>query len=172
MSGIAVDGARDVQRASGPWLGVHRQDAPEPWVRRDGVVLSTVLLAAVVGLLVSWAGVAGSGDLNGQAGWLALGIAALLVGGFGMVFWLAQGTHEIALLRRGALAEIDRRRSSPTPAVPARADFGTVAGMRRYHRGDCQMLIGKDVHFAAATAHAESRLTSCPICLADTGGAA
>jgi len=154
---------------------VHRartHDGPEPWSRRDAVAVAVILLLAVIGLVIGWFGVSDTVDLDSQTGWLGVGIAALIVGGFGMTVWLLLGLRRVSVLRREVLTAIDRRHPAPARAE-ARADmtdrhrFGTVTGMRRYHAANCQLLLGKDVTFAEAGAHRKAGLRPCPICLGE-----
>ncbi|HUR74067.1 MAG TPA: hypothetical protein VMZ00_07310 [Sporichthya sp.] len=150
-------------------------DGPEPWARADVVGVAIVLALAGIGLVLGWLGVSDTVDLNDQTRWLGFGICALIVGGFGMVGWLLRGLVRVATLRRQVLAELDRRRPQPVsagaaPPLTERQELGTAAGMRRYHRAECQMLAGKDVTFAAAAAHADAGLAPCPICLSTPGG--
>jgi hypothetical protein len=142
-------------------------DGPEPWARADALVVAIVLMIAVVGLVIGWFGISDTVDLNDQTRWLGFGIGALMLGGFAMVGWLLRGLIRVATLRREVLAVLDRRHpasAAPTPVLTDRQGLGTVVGMRRYHRADCQMLAGKDVTLAAATAHVEAGLAPCPIC--------
>ena len=152
---------------------VRTHEGPEPWSRRDAVAVAVILLVAVIGLVVGWFGVSDTVDLDSQTGWLGVGIAALIVGGFGMVVWLLLGLRRVAMLRREVLTELDRRHPAPArPAAPGLTtgqNFGTVAGMRRYHAADCQLLAGKDVTFAALATHEQAGLRACPICLTVEG---
>lgn len=150
----------------------HTHSGPEPWSRRDAVAVAAILLVAVVGLVVGWLGVSDTVDLDSQTSWLGVGIAALIVGGFGMVLWLLLGLRRVAVLRREVLATLERRHPEPL-RVPVPAELtehqrcGTVPGMRRYHAADCQLLLGKQVTYAEAAAHAEAGLRPCPICLGE-----
>src|SRR5262249_22091290 len=126
----------------------------------------------LIGLVIGWAGISDTVNLNHQTRWLGLGIAALIFAGFGMVGWLLVGLREGALLRNDVMAELDRR--YPVEAgqpEPARGqDYGTVNGMRHYHRDGCQMLLGKTVRYADAATHASAGLSACLICV-DAGSA-
>ena len=148
-------------------------DGPEPWARRDAIAVALVLLVALVGLTVGWFGVSDTVDLNDQTRWLGLGIGALIVGGFGMVVWLLLGLRRVAVLRRQVLADLDRRHpvaaTGPVISVTDRQNFGTAPGMRRYHALDCQMLDGKAVTKADASAHEKAGLRPCPICIREGG---
>jgi len=148
-------------------------DGPEPWLRRDFIVVAVVLVLAAIGLVIGWLGVSDTVDLNDQTRWLGFGIAALILGGFAMVFWLLRGLVAVAVLRREVMAEVDRRHPEPARTAPIltnRQGLATVAGMRRYHQADCQMLEGKDASFADEATHTQAGLLPCPICLAASTG--
>lgn len=171
MSSISLGEAHAGAARAAKARRVRTHDGPEPWSRRDAVAVAVILVLAVVGLVVGWFGVSDTVDLDSQTGWLGLGIGALIVGGFGMVVWLLLGLRRVAVLRREVLTELDRRHPVPTrPAVrdlTAGQAFGTVAGMRRYHVADCQLLAGKDVTFAEPAAHEQAGLRPCPICIGE-----
>jgi hypothetical protein len=169
MTSIAVDGSRTRAKRGASTRRARRHDGPEPWSRRH-VSLLAVVLAVVVGVLVvGWAGISGTVDLNSQTRWLGLGITAVMAGGFAMTVWLLTGMQAVAVLRREVLTELDLRYpvEVAAPEAPARADFGTVAGMKRYHDASCLMLLGKDVTFADAASHVQAGLLPCGICLAE-----
>jgi hypothetical protein len=143
-------------------------DGPEPWARRDGVVVAVVLVLAVIGLVIGWLGVSDTVDLNGQTRWLGFGIGALILGGFAMVFWLLMGLRRVATLRREVLVALDGSHPQPVAATPVLTDrqgLATVPGMRRFHLASCQMLEGKSGTFATEAAHRQAGLRPCPICL-------
>lgn len=174
MSSISLGEAHVSTKRATRARPVQPYDGREPWARRDVVVVALVLALAVAGLVVGWFGVSDTVDLNDQTQWLGLGIAALIVGGFGMVVWLLLGLRRVAVLRREVLTELDRRHPAPaarTARAPLtdRQSFGTVVGMRRYHAAGCQMLDDKDVTYADAAAHAGAGLLPCPICLGEGG---
>lgn len=172
MSSVSLGEAHVSTRRASKARPAAPHDGPEPWARRDVAVVALILLLALAGLTVGWFGVSDTVDLNAQTRWLGMGIGALVVGGFGMVAWLLLGLRRVATLRRDVLADLDRRHPEPAARAAVLTDrqrLGTVPGMRRYHADGCQLLEGKAVIYADATAHTEAGLTPCPICL---GGAA
>jgi ABC-type nickel/cobalt efflux system permease component RcnA len=172
MSSISIGEAHAGATRAAPARRVRTHEGPEPWSRRDALLVALILAVALAGLVVGWLGVSDTVDLNSQTRWLGLGIGALIVGGFGMVAWLLLGLRRIAVLRREVLTVVDRRHPEPArvaarPQLSDRQGFGTVPGMRRYHAPDCQLLAGKDAQFAPAAAHAEAGLRPCPICIGE-----
>jgi len=143
-------------------------DGPEPWARRDVLVVGIVLVLAVLGLGIGWFGVSDTVDLNGQTRWLGFGIGALILGGFAMVFWLLMGLRRVAVLRREVVTAVNRRHPEPartSTVLTDRQELATAPGMRRFHLTTCQMLEGKEATVASEAAHAEAGLLPCPICL-------
>lgn len=172
MSSISLGEAHAGAARAAKARRVRAHDGPEPWSRRDAAAVAVILLVAVIGLVVGWFGVSDTVDLDSQTGWLGVGIGALIVGGFGMVVWLLLGLRRVAGLRREVLTELDRQHPAPTARAAARdltvsQKFGTVAGMRRYHAADCQLLAGKAVTYAEPAAHEQAGLRPCPICLGE-----
>lgn len=169
MSSISIDQTRAGAKRAARTGRARTHDGPEPWIRRDVVGVAIVLAIAVIGLVLGWLGVSDSVDLNEQTRWLGFGIGALMVGGFGMVFWLLLGLRAVAVLRREVMTEVNRRHPEPakrkTTDVTDRQGYGVASGMKRYHAPGCQMLDGKAVTFADEATHTSAGLTPCPICV-------
>lgn len=173
MSSISLGGARAGTSRTTRARRARVHDGQEPWSRRDAVVVAAVLVLALIGLMIGWLGVSDTVDLDSQTSWLGFGIAALILGGFGMVIWLLLGLRRVAVLRREVLTELDRRHPKQARAHRVLTDgheFGTITGMRRYHAADCQLLEDKEATFAAASVHAEAGLMPCPICVQEGAG--
>lgn len=171
MSSISIGEATAGATRAAQVRRARTHDGPEPWSRRDAVIVAVVLLLAVAGLVIGWFGVSDTVDLDSQTGWLGVGIGALIVGGFGMTVWLLLGLRRVAVLRREVLTTLDRQHPAARTAAPTgltdRQRLGTVPGMRRYHGANCQLLLGKDVRFADAGTHVQAGLRPCPICLGE-----
>jgi hypothetical protein len=121
---------------------------------------------------VGWAGAGGEATLDDQRGWLALALGSLILGALGMVAWLLVGLQAVATLRRPVVAEVRRRKSATLavrPQTVLEADlpsgFGAADGMRRYHRAECLLLVGKSAVFATAADHEADGLIPCGVCL-------
>jgi hypothetical protein len=130
--------------------------------------LAVVGAAGLVGLVVTWVGISGTVRLSTQARWLGLGIGSLILAGFAMVGWLIVGLLRISALRRDVVAALNARTAAagagPTADSVGVPLFGVAPGMRRYHRPDCLLLVGKKVVLGSPEAHAEAGLTPCGIC--------
>lgn len=137
-----------------------------PWAARDLAALGFVGALALAGLVIAWAGISGEVRLAVQARWLGLGIASLLLGGLGMVGWLVIGWARVGALRREVLRGLVRTDDGDSPSAEAIGQhrFGTVPGMRRYHREDCQLLAAKTSTWESPRAHARAGLLPCGIC--------
>lgn len=173
MSSISLGEARAGTSRTARARRARVHDGQEPWSRRDAVAVAVVLLVALIGLVIGWLGVSDTVDLDSQTSWLGFGIAALILGGFGMVVWLLLGLRRVAVLRREVLIELDRRNPKPVRTRRVLTDsqeYGTVTGMRRYHAADCQLLDDKTPTFAAAAVHADAGLLPCPICVEEGAG--
>lgn len=179
MSSISVGSTRTgrATRAAGARGARSKRrshEGREPWAKGDAVVVAVVLVLAVAGLVAGWAGVSNTVNLNSQTRWLGFGIAALLLGGFGMVVWLLVGLRSIAVLRREVMTQLDRRHPAPASGAAdltvgqegVRAGFGAANGMRRYHRDGCQLLAGKEATFTDEARQQQAGRVPCPICLA------
>lgn len=129
-----------------------------------GVVgTSTVALG---GLVVCWFGVSGSVRLSTQAGWLAVGLGSLIVAGLGFVGWLAHGLRQVALLRRHVVGRPSEGpvHRDPVPVPAPTSQWGTCSGMRRFHRAECSLLVGKQVQWLDRPLAGASELLPCGIC--------
>jgi hypothetical protein len=138
-----------------------------PWSARDLAGLGIVSALSLAGSVIAWTGISGEVRLPIQARWLGLGIASLLLGGLGMVGWLVIGSARVGALRREVIREllrIDAGGDSASVEAVGAHRFGTVAGMRRYHREDCQLLTAKTSSWATPRAHAQAGLLPCGIC--------
>jgi hypothetical protein len=79
---------------------------------------------------------------------------------------IAAVRHEVVatLTARRAAADVDADRNRSTATA-----FGTVRGMRHYHRPDCRLLAGKQVQFESPDAHAAAGRLPCGICAPTAG---
>jgi hypothetical protein len=153
-------------------------DRDEPWGRGPLVLLVVLAGLGALGMIVGWVGVSGTADLEEQARWLGVGIGSLILAGIGMVAWLVAGLVSLATLRRSVLrdlavrypAEVTARREETAPLQTV-GTFGIAAGMRRYHRADCDLLVGKDVRWLDAAALQGGDAIPCGMCKPDGASA-
>ncbi len=154
-------------------------DREEPWNRRAGVVPAILLALGVIGMVVGWVGISDTADLEEQARWLGLGIGSLIVAGIGMVVWLLAGLVSVSTMRRSVMHDLAIRYPADVPQTALTAEqplvgqFGIATGMRRYHRPDCDVLIGKTVQWQDEEFFLSAGTTPCGMCLPDaTSGSA
>jgi hypothetical protein len=174
VSSIAVPGARTQRRRA---VGATRRshDAQEPWRRRDAAGLVVVGALGVAGLVTTWVGISGTVRLSAQARWLGLGIGSVILAGCAMVGWLVLGMLRISVLRHEVISALNARDAAvgTAPAEPVGEHmFGVAPGMRRYHRPDCRLLVGKKVVLGSLQTHAKAGLAPCGICTPPAGPAA
>ena len=133
------------------------------WNRRELIVSATLYVLGGIGLFIAWRGSAGEADWHDTANWLVLATASVSVAGLGILVWLALGKVRIAAAKRAVSAGLVERRRDRLAAATAvlDADFITAAGMRRYHRPDCLLMVGKE---AVAVTPETSSLRACGVC--------
>jgi len=148
-------------------------DGAEPWARRDALLPALLTVLGLVGLVVGWLGISDTVSLSRQSRWLGLGIGSVVLAALGVVLWLVAGLRNLGRLRRQVLADLARaaEHAQPEPdEVEAEARFGIVAGQRRHHGADCELLMGKDVRWLTAAEVAASGTAACGICLTPLTG--
>ena len=127
-----------------------------PWTVED--LMRTYLGNAigVVAVLTSWYGVSGTAVPARSVRWLVVGIAGVIALGTVNGLWLLAGRRAVgersALVNVGIEELLLELGPAPAPAVapvatevPRELTLVTVAGGTRYHRSDCQLVIGKRV---------------------------
>lgn len=140
------------------------------WTRRDLVRLVVPFAVGAVGLFLGWYGSAKEAAWRSDSGWLVLAVVSVVVAGVGLVWWLVVGRVRLAIAQRGVRTALVRRRlGAPTIAPRAiaaaveepQSAMVTVAGMRRRHRPDCLLVVGKP---AVPTQADVSGLAPCGVC--------
>lgn len=141
--------------------------AADLW-RPFDVAVGYVAVVAVAGLIAAaWWGASGDADEGRQFGWLGLAFAADAAIGLIAAAWLGVGYRRVALRRRSLLSGLA---AEPAATVaPADEGAGTAvfvrgAGMSRYHRSGCHLVVGKNVEEAAAADHEAAGCRPCPVC--------
>ena len=134
-----------------------------PWPARKLRLLAVVVVLAAVVLGVAWYGCSGETTWHVQVRWFGLGVVACAVNALACLVWLAAGLRELRKARAWTLAALHGRDLLPvlpraTTAAPS-GDLVTSPRMRRYHRADCPLMVGK-----AAMPVTAGDLTACGIC--------
>lgn len=138
----------------------------EPWDGRGvaGFAVSTALGAGL--LVASYLGVSAELRLKDQVPFLDLGVAGLLAGAVGGVWWLAALVKAVRLRKAAAVALVRSRFDSVETGGPAGPADGFVAaaGMTRYHRPSCSLVSGKDVSAGSLAEHSTAGRRPCGVC--------
>jgi hypothetical protein len=142
------------------------------WRRSNQLLAGVLLLLGFVVLMVGYAGTSGTRDLDEQVVWLNVAAAGLLVGGFGVVSFLAAGRRAVGRRRLTLFGDVptaDERRGAADLL-----DAGSLVAaptMTRYHRPGCPFVENKDVAPASQAAHERAGRRPCGICRPEGGGA-
>ena len=142
-----------------------------PWAARD---LTALLRLGVLGALVicvGWIGGSGTVALSRQAGWLGVAVVGNLMAGAAMVGWLLSGLRSVRQLKQEVVADLEARWPSASVQIGVVADpagLVSLAGARRYHRGDCRLVQGKPTRAAALSAHHRAGRQPCGVCVRDS----
>ena len=147
---------------------------PEPWRLGDLLALYGAFGLGALALLVAWWGASGTAVLSRDYAWLDLGIAGSVIIASGNGVWLLTGRRAVGERRLRALAAVqplavssnghvdptnESRAATAADARPVASDL-----MARYHRPECQLVLGKEVTSATATAHERQGRRPCGIC--------
>ncbi|MGQ0467953.1 MAG: hypothetical protein ACT4QG_21870 [Sporichthyaceae bacterium] len=172
MTTVAGPAARRAARGRSVERSARRPlvEREEPWGVGPLVLFAILAGLGLTGMVVGWAGISGTADLEEQARWLGLGIASLILAGFGMVAWLLAGLVSVGTLRRSVVRDLALR----TAAEPRSAEetgeqapvgtFGIGSGMTRYHRSECDILAGKNVRWLDSEALKFAGALPCGMC--------
>jgi hypothetical protein len=135
----------------------------QPWTLSD---FRTSFFATAIGgglLALAWWQASGTGDLDDQATWSALGVLATVVLVVGFFSWVWSGRRAVRGRRRALFDELlATELPADSTAELATADLVAIAGSKRYHRADCLLVAGKPVRRVAATRRATRR--PCEMC--------
>jgi len=119
--------------------------------------LTTRLMLAGGGLVLSWYGAARTTDISAQVRWLNVAVLATVGSGVANAIWLARTKHALVARRRLLTASILSAVPDPlafnasdatnaVDAAPPRGDVTVSApAMTRYHRARCILVEGKVV---------------------------
>jgi hypothetical protein len=141
----------------------------EPWQVSEMLVLYGAVVVGFALVAVAWWGASGTARITSQVGWLNLGTVGVMLIGTGNCFWLLLGRRAIGDRRSRLLASFAAAGvpSTTETEVQARADSEDLvagAGMRRYHRVDCQLVRRKPVVPATRAEHEAEGRAACGMC--------
>jgi hypothetical protein len=99
--------------------------------------------------------------LADQLGWLSLGVTGLLIALTADVAIGLEGRRRLAAHR----ARLGRLPAVPRVLAPPPDEYLlVVAGATRFHRGGCQLVLGKTVSGARRSTHVSHGLRPCGVC--------
>jgi hypothetical protein len=137
-----------------------------PWSDDD---VSRVVLTNVAGLalvLAGWYESAGTGSTRTGLAWLCVSLGGLAAAGVANGLWLLRGLRAIGFA--GVAVLPPPKTSAPAIFIPdaKRRGLGVVsgAGMSRYHRPGCPLVVGKAVTASDRRALEGSGLSPCGVC--------
>ena len=135
-----------------------------PWTQSDARTSSLMLLVGAVLLGWAWFEASGTARLSSQTGWLAMSIFGTLIVAFAGSSWIWAGRRSVRERRADVADALAATLLPPTTADASAPASGlvTIAGSRRYHRADCQLVVGKRVQRLAPGATGER--TRCEMC--------
>ena len=141
---------------SGPWTQDHRIAL----VVRNGLALTL--------MIAGWWMASGTTSIGAEVAWLNVAVLGLVVAGIANGLWLAMGYRSIVLARNVVITP-GQDLSPVRPDVRARPGEGekslvTADAMSRYHRADCQLVVGKELRTADRSVHEQSSRKPCEVC--------
>jgi hypothetical protein len=154
---------------------VERDHPPLPWPVGELVRLYALNAGALVALIFAWWYAAGTVRGGHQIGAVAVGIGAVIVSGCANTLWLLVGRRSVAARRvalRSSLEDLAVTLQATGDAVDVRRDantstaaaYVTVDRGTRYHRANCELVVGKTTTaWSPADAGADWR-TPCGVC--------
>jgi hypothetical protein len=139
----------------------------EPWSR--GHLVRLAVIVGLGGLVcgLAWNATATRSRLDDQTGFVALGVAGLLVAAAAQVIWLRSGRRAVAAhsLRTQASVAALLRDAIAVPAPPGvSASLVAAEGMRHFHRPECPIATGRPWPPESRRTHEAAGRTPCGIC--------
>ena len=140
-----------------------------PWSNGELVRLIAGVGVGAVVFTVAWVGASGHAELKDQTGWLAVGVAGFFLAVAAQWLWIARGRRALsahAARVMGEVAALAPVAGAAVPTRPAAAVEQLVAadGMRRYHRPECPIALGRGWSPLSRPAHESAGRTACGIC--------
>jgi len=137
-----------------------------PWSLAGVVAIYVTTGLGLALVAASWWGTSGTVVVHDELPWLQVGIVGLVVLGTGNGVWLLAGRRAVGQRRRLLVADVDVD-SLPRPGVAVTAEHPlpvAATGMRRFHRPECPLALGKPVVAATPDEHLEAGRAPCGIC--------
>ena len=135
------------------------------WTKRDLLRLWVPALLGLAGLLFAWYRSASESDWRDDTFPIVIAVASLGLAGAGALVWLIRGSARLSASRRIVRAALIGRFGRDAGQVPSGEALYelrvTSPRMRRYHRPDCLLMVGKD---PVALNGDRGALRSCEVC--------
>jgi hypothetical protein len=140
-----------------------------PWSLPSDARTTLLTTTVGVGLLVfAWWESSGTGNLDHQTTWVALGVLAVFLIGMGTLFWVLSGLRALRLRCEELMNRIENAELVAVPRTTGRSvtasPFVAIEGSGRYHQEDCLLIQGKEVHPVPSGARTLDGLQPCEMC--------
>jgi hypothetical protein len=136
-----------------------------PWSRGDVVRLIVGVVAGGIVVALAWNGAATESRLDGQKGFIAIGVAGFLVAVLAQSLWLRQGRKAVAAYAATIRTSIAPLMAQPPPTpVINREGLVAAADLRHFHRSDCPIAAGRGWGAEPRRTHEAAGRTPCGIC--------
>jgi hypothetical protein len=123
--------------------------------------------AGIALLAWSWWQSSGTGKLDRQTTWTAVGVLAVSLIAFGNFLWVSSGRRAVRLRRDQLAAAIEQAEFVALPgssgASTTVSSYVAVAGSNRYHRDTCLLVRGKQAQ-RLRTGRTMNGLRPCEMC--------
>jgi hypothetical protein len=122
--------------------------------------------------VVGWMGAAKEATVAHQISWSGLAVSGLVVMQGAISVWMGRGFRAVAVRRRALLGEFRITEALRRNVISDRAEcelleaaFVAVAGLTRFHRPGCLLVVGKEAAIARTMAeHEAAGLRACEMC--------
>ena len=139
---------------------------PIPWRLYDVLVVYAATALGFGLLVVAYWGASSTAEMSRQLPWVNVAIVGIMVLGTGNAVWLLNGRRAVGERRRRLVADPEMGDGEHPGAVTSVVTDRPVAaaGMRHYHRPDCQLVAGKSVRATTLAQHRRARRQPCGMC--------
>lgn len=140
-----------------------RMSTGSPWGRSMPAVLAANAVGSLL-LLTGWWGGAREVTAGPQLGWANLAGIGVLLAVAADAAWLLRGRRAVRGRAHLLLTSDALRPGTPPRTATRQLEFAAVAGMLRYHRRDCRLIVGKVTAVAPRRVHEEAGREPCGVC--------